>query len=94
VVVLSPVAVATQCASIAVHALYLIGSTIDKLLSLKADKHEKIRMLANSKLDSISEVISKALIDGYMDDEKLQQIISEITKFRSMKDKIRSNNKA
>jgi hypothetical protein len=44
-VVLSPAAMATQCCSVAIGALYIIGSKIDKKLSLKADKHERFACL-------------------------------------------------
>lgn len=47
-------------------------------------------MLADAKLNTISDHISKALKDAMVSDEEYSLILSEIDKFNSMKDEIRS----
>jgi hypothetical protein len=62
----------------------------DKVLSSKAKKHLQIKMLAESKLNTINDHISKALMDGYISDEEFTLILSELDKFYKMRDEIRS----
>ena len=57
---------------------------IKKLLSItghKKKKHDKIRMLAKSKLDSIETLVSQALIDMKISQEEFNAIIREKQKY-------------
>ena len=63
---------------------------MNKKLALKAEKHEKIKVLADSKLNTINDYISKALIDGDISNEEFKLILSELEKFQVMLEKIRS----
>ena len=56
---------------------------------MKAEKHEKIKVLAEAKLNTISDHISKALIDGVVDDKEFSLILSELEKYKEMKEEIR-----
>ena len=53
-------------------------------------KHEKNKTLADAKLNTISDLISKALADDQISDEKDSLILSELDKFNQMKEEIRS----
>ena len=44
--------------------LCFIASQLSRKLSLRLEKHENIRILAQSKLGSVSDLISKALKDN------------------------------
>ena len=57
----------------------------------KAEKHEKIKILAESKLNTIHNHISKALLDNSISNEEFSLILSEIEKYKSLKEKIRNN---
>ena len=59
-------------------------------MMLKAEKHEKIKMLASAKLNTINDHISKALKYETILDEEYSLSLSESTKFRQMKEEIRS----
>ena len=61
-----------------------------KKMILKAEKHEKIKMLAGAKLNTINDHISKALKDEKISDEEYSLILSESAKFEEMKKEIRS----
>ena len=50
-------------------------------MMLKAEKHEKIKMLAGAKLNTINDHISKALKDEKISDEEYSLILSESAKF-------------
>ena len=65
---------------------------IKKLLSItrnKKKKHDKILMLAKSKLDSIETLVSQALIDTDINHEKFNAIIREKQKYERMKENLR-----
>ena len=59
-------------------------------LHSKAQKHDQIRVLAESKLDTISDHISRALKDGSVGNDEFSMIIDEVAKYRTLKDQIRA----
>ena len=66
---------------------------IKKLLSItrnKKKKHDKILMLAKSKLDSIETLVSQALIDREISHEKFNAIIREKQNYERMKENVRN----
>ena len=60
------------------------------MLMRKAEKHEKIKVIAETKLDTINGLISKALTDDKISDEEYTLILSEVIKYRTMKEEVRS----
>ena len=68
---------------------------IKKLLNItrnKKKKHDKILMLAKSKLNSIETLISQALIDLDINHEEFIRILKEKNKYKMMKENLRSEN--
>ena len=68
---------------------------IKKLLSITKNKkkmHDKILMLAKSKLDSIETLVSQALIDMEISHEEFNEIIREKQKYERMKENMRNVN--
>ena len=66
---------------------------IKKLLSItrhQKKKHDKILMVANSKLDSIKILVSQALIDREISHEKFNAIIREKKNYERMKENVRN----
>ena len=55
-------------------------------------KHNKIVMLARSKLNSIESKISKALMDNEISHEDFETIINKEKKYRQLKESIRMMN--
>jgi hypothetical protein len=86
----APIVIAMETGSLVTGLLSLKGSQINKKLSLKAEKYEKIKTLADAKLNTISDHISKALKDDLISDEEYMFILSELEKFNSIKTEIRS----
>ena len=74
-------------------AISLFGNIFSKKVTTKAKKHLKIKTLAMAKLDTIASHISKALMDDYISDEEFKLIMSEMDKYKAMKEEIRSNTK-
>ena len=58
----------------------------------KKKKHDKILLLAKSKLNSIETLISQALIDMEISHEEFITILKEKDKYEKMKDNLRSEN--
>ena len=72
----------------------LATGIVKKLLNItrnKKKKHDKILMLAKSKLNSI-ETISQALIDMDISHEEFVRILKEKDKYEKMKENLRSEN--
>ena len=59
-------------------------------MTAKTRKHDQIRTLADVKLNTIDEYISKAIEDGDISHEEFVLINSELKKFNEMKEKIRA----
>ena len=73
----------------------LATGIVKKILNItrtKKKKHDKILMLAKSKLNSIETLISQALIDMEISHEEFITILKEKDKYEKMKDKLRSEN--
>ena len=58
----------------------------------KKKKHDKILILAKSKLNSIETLISQALIDMELSHEEYSTILKETEKYQRMKDNLKSEN--
>ena len=59
----------------------------------KAEKHEKIKMIASTKFDTIASHISKALSNNKVTDEEFRLILEELEKYKVMKEEVRSKAK-
>ena len=91
-VVGAPIGIAT--ASLTLYFSLTTG-IVKKLLNItrnKKKKHDKILMLAKSKLNSIETLISQALIDMEISHEEFITILKEKDKYEKMKDNLRSEN--
>ena len=84
-VVGAPVAIANASFTL---IFSLTTGKVKKLLSTRGNKkkkHDKTSMLAKSKLNSIETLISQALIDMEISDEKFVTILKEKDKYEKMK---------
>ena len=88
-VILAPIVVIMEGAAIGTGLLSIVGKYATKKLHLKARKHERIKILAEAKLNTISDHISKAMKDGKISAEEFSLILSEISKFQEMKENVK-----
>ena len=91
-IVAAPVGIASVSLTL---YLSLTTGIVKKLLNIarnKKKKHDKILMLAKSKLNSIETLISQALIDMEISHEEFITILKEKDKYEKMKDNLRSEN--
>ena len=76
-IIAAPVVIACEGIGLGAGLLSVIGGQVNKKIILKAEKHEKIKVLADSKLNTTNYYISKALIDGDISNEEFKLILNE-----------------
>ena len=87
-IIAAPVVIAMEGTALGAGCLSIFGKYISRKLYRKAEKHTNIQVLAEAKLNTISDHISKALTDGKVSDDEFTLILSEMDKFREMKNEI------
>ena len=73
--------------------LSIIGKYSVKKSTSKAEKHEKIKTIASTKLNTLASHMSKALSNNKVTDEEFQLILEELEKYKVMKEEVRSKTK-
>ena len=65
-----------------------------KIFTVKQEKHDAIKLLAQSKLDSIANIISQAMQDEDISPTEFHKVLQEVEKHRRLKADIRNQTKA
>ena len=65
-----------------------------KILTVKQEKHDAIKLLAQSKIDSITNIISKAKLDGGISPTEFHKVLQEVKQYGKLKADIRNQAKA
>ena len=89
-VIAAPVVLGLEIAALGCGLLGVAGKFIGCKLSVKARKHDEVRVLAESKLNTIADHVSSALADGQISDEEFRMVIDEVNKYTLMKAEIRA----
>ena len=89
-VVGAPVGIASARFTILFSLATGITKKIWKTTRTKKKKHDKILMLAKSKLNRIESLVSKALIDIDINHEEFITILKEKNKYEKMKENVRN----
>ena len=92
-VISAPIVLGLEAAALLCGLLGIGGKFVGKKLQVKAQKHNDIAILADSKLNTISDHISKALRDGSISDEEFKLVLDECEKYQQMKADIRAGSK-
>jgi len=87
-VIAFPAVTVIEAISLAAGLLFIVGGFVSRFLILKAEKHYKITLLADKKLNVISDLVSKALDDDTISDEDFSFVLSELDTFFDKKEKI------
>ena len=64
-----------------------------KIFTVKQEKHDSIKPLAQNKLDSINNIISQAMQDGDISLTEFHIVLQEVEKYRKLKADIRNQAK-
>ena len=88
-VIASPAVTVIEAVSLGAVLLFIVGGFVGRHLILKAEKHRKIKLIADKKFNVIIDLVSKALDDETISDEEFSLVLSELDKFFDKKEKIR-----
>ena len=91
-IVVAPVGIASASLTLLFSLTTGIVKKLSNITRKKKKKHDKVLMLAKSKLNSIDTLISQALIDMDISHEEFITILKEKDKYEKMKDNLRSEN--
>ena len=92
-IIAAPVALSLQAGAIVCGLLGVGWTLVVRRLQAKARKHDLIRGLAESKLNTIADRIPVALNDDKITEEEFRLILSEVDKYNQMKAEIRWHQK-
>ena len=76
-----------------IGGITIIGKFCSRKATFKAIKHKEIRAFAVSKLNTVANHISKALMDDFISPEEFNIILEELNKYKALKEEVRSNTK-
>ena len=92
-IVATPIVVAIEGVSLFTGLLSIIGKYGVKKTTSQAEKHENIKMIASTKLNTIASHISIALSNNKVTDEEFQLILEELEQYKVMKEEVRIKTK-
>ena len=79
-----PVGIALSGTSLLLSLSTAITQNSFKIFTVKQEKHDAIKLLAESKLDSIANIISQAMQNGDIHTE-FHKVLQEVEKYRRCK---------
>ena len=88
-----PVGIALSGTSLLFSPTTAITQKFLKIFTVKQEKHDAIKLLAQSKLDSIANIISQAMQDGDNSPTEFHKVLQEVEKYRKLKADIRNQAK-
>ena len=88
-----PVGAALNRFSIVLSLSTIVTRNYSRSLTVKQGKHDAIKLLAQAKLDSISNIISQAMEDGHISPTEFHKVLQEVEKYRKLKADIRNQAK-
>ena len=89
----TPISIGLASVGAALGIATVIIHKTSRLFDSKAKKHDKIKILAEAKLDSISGLVSKAIEDANISHQEYQLILKEVEHYRVLKEQIRTKSK-
>ena len=88
-----PVVIALSGTSLLLSLATAITQKPFKTLTMKQEKHDAIKVLAQRKSDSIANIISQAMQDGDISPTEFHKVLQEMEKYRKIKADIRNQAK-
>ena len=89
-----PVGIALGGTSLILSLATVITRKSFKTFTVKQGKHDSIKLLAQSRLDSIANIISQVMQGGDISPTKFHKVLQEVEKYRKLKADIRNQAKA
>ena len=88
-VVAASIVIALEAITLACGLAGIGCKFISRKLLLKARKHDEVRVLAESKLNSIADIVSNSLKNNAVSDDEFRLVLDEVGKYSEMKRQIR-----
>lgn len=85
-----PIMLPLEIGAVVCGSLGVCVKLIRRKMTSKAQKHYEIKTIADSKLNSIKDLISKALTDGQISENEFKLVLDELDKYNKLKDNIHS----
>ena len=92
-VVAAPIVLGLEIGAACCGIIAVAGKCVGRCIATKALKHDKIGVLADSKINTITSYVSKALNDDEITDLEFQMIKGEVEKYYILKDEIRRSHR-
>ena len=89
-----PVGIALGGTSLILSLATVITRKSFKTFTIKQEKHNSVKLLAQSKLDSIANITSEAMQDGDISPTQFHKVLQEVEKYCKLKADIRNQAKA
>ena len=89
-----PVGITLSGTSLLLSLATVITRKSFKTFTIKQEKHDAIKLLAQSKFDSMTEIISQAMQDRDISSIEFHKVLQEVEKYRKLKSNIRNQAKA
>ena len=89
-----PVATVLSGTALLVSLATVITRKYFKTFTVQQEKHDAIKLLAHSKLDSIANIISQVMQDGDISSIEFHKVLQEVEKYYKLKADIRNQPKA
>ena len=89
-----PVGITLNGTSLPLSLATVITRKSFKIFTINQEKHDAIKLLAQSKLDSITDIILQAMQDGDISSIEFHKVLQEVEKHRKLKADIRNQVKA
>ena len=89
----APISIALATAGLVLGLSSAIVHKTQKVFDSNSKKHEKIETLGEAKLDSISDIFSKAIEDANISHDEYQFILKKVEHYRTLKEQIRQKSK-
>ena len=89
-----PVGIALSGTSLPLSLVTAITRISFKIFIIKQEKHDSIKLLAQTKLDSISNIISQAMQDENISPTEFHKVVQQVEKYCKVKADIRNQARA
>ena len=89
-----PVGIALSGTSLLLSLTAVVIRKSSRIFTVKQEKHDTIKLLPQSKLDSIADIISQAMQHGDISSTSVHKVLQEVEKYRKLKADIRNQAKA
>ena len=92
-IVAAPLVIGLEATALLCGVVGAAGKIMGRRLAVKVRKHCEIRVLAASKLNTIADHVSRALMDGLISDDEFKLVVEELQKYDQLKAEIRAGSR-